>query len=148
METHGDRDKARRWTEFAAIMIMLGGILNVIWAIAALSDSKFFQASTGYILSDLKTWGWIVLFVGILELIAAWSIFNGGEFGKYFGILIASLSAISALMSIKAYPFWGVCLFGIDVLIIYALVSYGGGPPRVRRWPSSPGESSASGQLR
>lgn len=67
-----------------------------------------------------------MLFVGVLELVASWSIWTGGEFGRYFGIVVASLNAVSALMSIKAYPFWGVCLFGIDILIIYALVTYGG----------------------
>jgi hypothetical protein len=126
MDAHHDDHTARRWTEYAAIMIMLAGILNVIWAIAALSNSKFFQTTSGYILSDLHTWGWITLVVGLLELAAAYSIWNGGDFGKYFGILVATLNAISALMSIKAYPFWAICLFAIDILIIYALVTYGG----------------------
>ena len=51
---------------------------------------------------------------------------TGGEFGRWFGIVVAMLNAVSALVSIKAYPFWGICLFAIDVMIIYALVSYGG----------------------
>ena len=108
-------------------MITLGGVLNVIWGIAALTNPGFFQATTGYIVSDLHTWGWIVLFVGALELIAGWSIWTGGEFGRYFGITVATLNAVSALMSINAYPVWGLCLFAIDILIVYALVTYGGG---------------------
>jgi hypothetical protein len=112
--------------EFAAIMIMLGGILNVIWGIIALTSSRSFQAS-GYVVTDLHTWGWIVLFVGVLELVAAWSIWTGGEFGRYFGIVVAMLNAVSALVSIKAYPSWGICLFATDIPIIYALVTYGGG---------------------
>ena len=39
---------------------------------------------------------------------------------------VTPFNAISALLSIKAYPFWGICLFAIDVLVIYALVNYGG----------------------
>jgi uncharacterized RDD family membrane protein YckC len=123
---HADEHTARHWTEFAAIMIGLGGILNVIWGIAALSDAKLFQTGTGYSLSELHTVGWISLLVGILMLGAAYSIWNGGDFGKYFGILVAGLNAISALLSIKAEPFWAICVFAIDVLIIYALVHYGG----------------------
>jgi len=107
-------------------MIMLGGILNVIWGIIALTNSNYFQA-IGYVVTNLHTWGWIVLFVGILELVAAWSIWTGGEFGRWLGIIVAMLNAVSALVSIKAYPFWGLCLFAIDVMIIYALVTYGGG---------------------
>jgi hypothetical protein len=67
-----------------------------------------------------------MLLVGILELVAAWSIWSGGEFGRYFSIVVAMLDAVSALVSINAYPVWGVCLFALDVLVIYALVNYGG----------------------
>ncbi len=113
------------WVVFAGIMIVIAGVLNVIWGIAAINSSSFFTHGS-YIVSDLVTWGWIVLIIGVLELIAAYSIFNGGEFGRWFGILASSLNAISALLSIKAYPFWGICVFGIDILIIYGLASYGG----------------------
>jgi len=126
VDSQGNEPTARRWTEFAAVMIMLGGILNVIWGIIALTNSNYFQA-IGYVVTNLHTWGWIVLFVGILELVAAWSIWTGGEFGRWLGIIVAMLNAVSALVSIKAYPFWGLCLFAIDVMIIYALVTYGGG---------------------
>ena len=112
------------WITFAGVMVTLAGFLNAIWGIAAISG--FFQSNATYMASDLRTWGWIVLIVGVLELTAAYSIFRGGEFGRWFGILIAAVNAASSLMSIKADPAWGICLFAIDVLIIYALATYGG----------------------
>jgi hypothetical protein len=112
------------WITFAGVMVTLAGFLNTIWGIAAISG--FFGANAGYVASDLHTWGWIVLIVGVLELAAAYSIFQGGEFGRWFGILIAGVNAISALMSIKADAAWGICLVAIDVLIIYDLATYGG----------------------
>ena len=114
------------WVTFAGIMIMLAGVLNLIWGIAAISSSGFFVPHAGYIVSNLHTWGWISVAVGVLELAAATSIWSGGEFGRWFGIFAASLNAVSALMTIKAYPFWGICVFAIDLLIIYGLVAYGG----------------------
>lgn len=133
-----DAQKGRHWTEFAAIMIGLAGVLNVVWGIAAITDTQFFQSGSGITTSDLHTIGWITLLSGLLECGAAYSIWNGGQFGKYFGILVASLNAISVLLSIKAYPFWGICVFAIDVLIIYALVHYGGQGSNTHR-PTSPG---------
>ena len=41
-----------------------------------------------------------------------------------FGIGAASLSMIGALLSIPAYPFWSLAIFGIDILIIYGLATY------------------------
>jgi len=121
-----DSESGTGWIVFAGIMVLIAGTLNVIWGIAAISTSKFFIVHANYILSDLHTWGWIVLLIGIVELFAAYSIWNGGEFGRWFGIVMATLNAIAALMTIRAYPLWGLCLFAVDILIIYALVAYGG----------------------
>ena len=114
------------WVLFAGIMLMIVGVLNAIYGIAAIDKSSFFVADTQYILSDLNTWGWVLLIVGILQLIAAFSIWRGGSFGRWFGIATASLNSIAALLAIPAYPFWSLAIFAIDVLVIYGLTSYGG----------------------
>ena len=88
------------WWVFAGALLLIAGVLNIIYGIAAIGDSKFFTANATYILSSLHTWGWVSLILGVLELIAAFSLFAGGEFGRWFGIFIASLNAIGALLSI------------------------------------------------
>jgi len=114
------------WVMFAGVMIFIVAILNVIWGIAAIDNANFFLEDQRFILSDLNTWGWIILIVGILQLIAAFSIWAGGEFGRWIGILTAGVGAIAALLAIPGYPFWSLAIFAIDVLIIYGLVVYGG----------------------
>jgi hypothetical protein len=121
-----DEPEGAGWLLFAGIMIMIAGILNVIWGIAAISNSKFFTANATYILTELKTWGWIVLIIGVAELFAAFSIWAGGQYGRWVGIVAAGANSIAALLSIPAYPFWALCLFAIDILIIYGLAAYGG----------------------
>jgi hypothetical protein len=121
-------DQGSGWVLFAGIMISLAGVLNVIWGIAAIGNAHFFVHNTHYMVSGLKTWGWIVLVLGVLQLIAAFSIWQGGGFGRWFGIGVAGLSAIGALMSLPAYPFWSLTIFALDVLIIYGLAAYGGRP--------------------
>lgn len=116
------------WVMFAGIMLLIAGVLNVIYGIAAVDNSKFFIHETQYILSDLNTWGWITIVLGALQIIAAFSIWAGGAFGRWFGIAVASLSAIGALLEIPAYPFWSLTIFAIDILIIYGLAAYGGQP--------------------
>ncbi len=113
------------WILFAGIMILIAGILNIVYGIAAIDNSKFFAGHTEFVVSSLKTWGWITLIIGILEVLAAFSIWAGGAFGAIFGIFAASISAIGALLSIPAYPFLSLAIFAIDILIIYGLAAYG-----------------------
>jgi hypothetical protein len=109
------------WWVFAGVLLLVAGVLNIIYGIAAIGDSKFFTENATYIISGLHTWGWIILILGVLELVAAFSLFSGGEFGRWFGIFIASLNAIGALLSIPAYPFWSLAIFALAIIIIYKL---------------------------
>jgi hypothetical protein len=118
------------WSSFAAIMVLLAGLLNAIWGIAAIDSANFFLEDERFIFSDLNTWGWIIVIVGVIQVFAAFSIWAGGQFGRWIGIIAASVSAIGALLSIPGYPFWSLAVFGIDLLIIYGLSAYGGRRPR------------------
>jgi hypothetical protein len=114
------------WVTFAGVMLFIVGVLNVIYGIAAIGDSSFFVQDQRYILSNLNTWGWVTLILGLFQLFAAFSLWSGGLYGRIFAIVAASLSAIAALLSIPAYPFWSLAIFAIDVLVIYGLAAYGG----------------------
>ncbi len=119
-------EKGAGWIAFAGIMLSIIGILNIIYGIAAIGDSSFFVHNTKYILSNLNTWGWVTLIIGVIQVIAAFSIWSGGEFGRWIGILVAGVSMIGALLALPAYPLWSLAVFAVDVLIIYGLAAYGG----------------------
>jgi hypothetical protein len=114
------------WLLFAGIMIAAVGILNVMYGIAAIGNSSFFVGDARFILSDLNTWGWVMLVLGALQVAAALSIWAGGTYGRWFGIAVATFNSIGALLSIPAYPFWSLAIFAIDVLVIFGLTVYGG----------------------
>jgi hypothetical protein len=118
--------RATGWWTFAGIMLSIAGVLNIIWGIAAIDDASFFTENARYLVfSDLNTWGWVILVVGVIQLIAAFSLFSGGGFGRWVGIFAASLSALSALLSISAAPFWALCIFALAVIVIYELAKPG-----------------------
>jgi hypothetical protein len=121
-----DEPTGAGWLMFAGIMLLIAGVLNVIYGIAAIGNSNFFINDQKYILSDLNTWGWVTLIIGVLQVVAAFSIWAGNQFGRWFGIGAAALSSIGALLSIPAYPFWSLAIFAVDILIIYGLAAYGG----------------------
>jgi len=68
----------------------------------------------------------VTLVIGAVQMVAAFSIWNGRAFGRWLGIAMAAASAIAALLSIPAYPFWSLAIFAIDIMIIYGLAAYGG----------------------
>jgi hypothetical protein len=124
-----DDERGTGWVLFAGIMILIAGVLNLIWGIAAVSDSHFFDSSTKFVFSGLHTWGWVTIVLGAIQVLAALSIWRGGVFGQLFGIFAASLSAVGALLSIAGFPLWSIAIFGVDILIIYGLAAYGGRRP-------------------
>jgi hypothetical protein len=122
-------DEASRgsgWVTFAAILLFLAGIWNVIDGIAAISSAHVYPGGTHYVFSDLNTWGWIVLVLGIVQLAAGASLTTGSEWAKWFAILVAGVNAIGQLLFLPAYPFWALSMFTLDVFIIYGLAVYGG----------------------
>jgi hypothetical protein len=127
-----EAQRGEGWLLFAGAMLLFAGFVNVIWGIAAIDDSAFFTDEGRYVLfDDLNTWGWFFLIVGILQVVAAASIWNGGAFGALFGVFAASLNAMILLFTVNAFPIAAFMLFIVDVLVIYGLVVYGArGRPR------------------
>ncbi len=115
------QSRVNGWWVFAAMLLGLSGTLNVIWGIAAIGNSDFFTANAHYVFSNLKTWGWITLIVGVIELFASASLFQGGGFGRLIGIVAATLAAIDALLSIPGSPFWSICVFALSIIILFEL---------------------------
>jgi hypothetical protein len=113
------------WVTFAGVLLMIDGVLSVIYGIAAIGNSNFFNDNAQFIFSNLKTWGWVTLVLGILQVLAAGSLWRGGLYGRIFGIAAASLSAIGALLSIPAYPFWSLAIFAMAVVIIHQIAAHG-----------------------
>lgn len=123
---HEEETSGGGWIGFAGVMIAIVGILNIIYGIAAISDSKFFVHGTSYIISGLNTYGWILLVTGVIQFCTALGILAGAEWARWVGIFIAGLNAIFQLVFVPAYPVLSVSLFAVDVFIIYGLAAYGG----------------------
>jgi hypothetical protein len=112
------------WAGFAAVMIFLVGVFNVIDGIAALANDDYYAVSQ-LLFGDLTVWGVIWLITGALQIIAALLIFNGSNVGAIMGIVFAMLNATAQILAIGAYPVWSVIILVLDGLIIYALTVYG-----------------------
>jgi hypothetical protein len=117
---------------FAAILLVVAGTLNIIYGIAAIDGANFYDDSTRYIFSNLNTWGWITVILGVIQLTGGFSLFGGGDYGRIIGIAAATIGAIGALLSVGgAFPFWSLGIFALCVIVLHGLIVYGEPePPR------------------
>jgi hypothetical protein len=112
-------------TLFAAILLVLLGTLNIIYGIGSLDDANIFVGDTRFILDDLNTLGWVLILVGALQLTGGFSLMGGGGYGKFIGILAATLGAVSAFFSIGgAFPWWSLAMLALCIWIIHGLVIF------------------------
>ena len=111
---------------FAAILLVIAGVLNVIYGIAAISNGAFFSQHTVYVVFGLGFWGWVTLIIGLVQLTGGYSLFSGGTYGRTIGIIAATLGAIESLLSIGgSYPFWSLGIFALCLIVLHGLIVYG-----------------------
>jgi hypothetical protein len=107
---------------FAATMMILVGIFGAINGLVAIIDDNFYRVPPNYTFdTDVTTWGWIHLIVGILVFLAGLALFSGKTWAAVVAILIAMLSAVTNFFWIPYYPFWSILMIALDVFIIWSL---------------------------
>ena len=111
---------------FVGVLLMVAGVLNIVYGIAAVGDSSFWANETQFVFSSLHTWGWVTIILGVIQLTASVSLFAGNAYGRLIGIVAATLGAIGALLDIGgAHPWWSIGVFAICVICIHGLFVLG-----------------------
>jgi len=110
---------------FASILLLVIGCFNLIYGIAAVAQSHVFTAHAHYVFGDLRSWGWITLIFGCLQLLAAAGVLAGSQAARWFAVAVIALNTIEQMFSIPAYPFWSLLIIAMDVIALYGLLAYG-----------------------
>ena len=125
------RDRGARQGEgywmivFAVALLVTVGFFNLIDGIAAIANSHVFIANAHYVVGDLRAWGWVVLILGTLQVIAAVAILAGSQAARWFAVVVIGLNAIGQMLFIPAYPFWSLLIIAVDVVALWGLCAYG-----------------------
>ena len=110
---------------FASGLLAVVGFFNLIDGIAAIANSHVFIANAHYVVGDLRAWGWVVLILGVLQLIAAIAILAGSQAARWFAVVVIGLNAIGQMLFIPAYPFWSLMIIAVDIVALWGLCAYG-----------------------
>jgi hypothetical protein len=120
-----ETEKGSGWVLFAAIMLVIAGFFNTFWGIGALAKADALYDATRLLFGNLTFWGWTWLIVGVLEVFAGFGVLSKSQWARWFGIVMASISALTAFFYIWAVPTWVLIIILLDVLVIYGLAEYG-----------------------
>jgi hypothetical protein len=110
---------------FASVLLVIVGVFNLIYGVAAIANSHVFTANAHYVFGSLRTWGWITLIIGGLQVLAAGGVLAGNQAARWFAVAVVGLSAIDQMFFIPAYPFWSLMIIAVDVVALYGLCAYG-----------------------
>jgi hypothetical protein len=109
------------WTQFAGILIIVTGIFNIFDGLVGFFRSAYYIGRPVY--GDLWVWALIWLAFGVLLVLAGYAILAGQSWGRWFGIVVVSLSALLSLTAVATYPFWVLTIVAFDILVLYGLTA-------------------------
>ncbi len=111
---------------FAATLLLLVGVLNIIYGIGALDNANIFVNDTRFVFSNLNTMGWVMIILGVIQLAGGLSLMAGNTFGRIIAIVGGTLGAISALFSIGGNnPWWSLAIFALCVYVVHGVIVFG-----------------------
>lgn len=110
---------------FASILLLVVGCFNLIQGIAGVANSHVFVANAHYVFGNLRTWGWVTLILGCLQLLAAAGVLAGNQLARWFGVAVLGLNAIAQMFYLPSYPFWALTIIAVDIVALWGLCAYG-----------------------
>ncbi len=111
------------WVTFAAVMVVIVGLYNVLSGAGAIAESDSVTARVQEVLYgiDIKTWGWFWLIVGVAQLITGILLFSRSTIGGLMAIFGATVSASFTIFLIFAAPLWAITVLALDLGIIWII---------------------------
>lgn len=116
---------ATGFASFAGVLMIIAGGWGVITGITAILNDELYLESPDYLYSfDLTAWGWAHLVLGALIVVSGAGVLGGAEWARVVALVLAGLSLLVNFMFIPYYPLWSLVVIAVDVLVIYAILTY------------------------
>ena len=112
------------WVTFAAIVMFAVGFLRIISGISYLADShKVNNLTLGLFGDNMWAWGIWDLGIAALAIWAAYSLLEGGEFGRIIAYIWAILVIVNGFLILGYAPWYGAAAIVLAGLVVYGLAT-------------------------
>ncbi|MFD3546515.1 hypothetical protein ACFWUW_13030 [Streptomyces sp. NPDC058655] len=123
---NGESAWAAGGTMFAAVLLLVDGVLSVIKGIAGIAKDDVYTRLGDYTFKfDVTGWGWIHLILGIVLIIVGAGLFKGALWARTMGVVLAGISVILNFMWLPYTPLWAIISIAIGLFVIWALCTDG-----------------------
>jgi hypothetical protein len=112
------------WVTFAAVALLVAGVLNLLDGLVALTQEQLYAADD-LIFGDTTALGTTFLVIGAIEVVTGMLVLKGRAFGQFLGVMVAGLNGFWHFLFIGADPLRSIPIMVVDGLIIYALTAHG-----------------------
>lgn len=112
------------WITFAAIVLYAVGFFRIISGISYLVDShKVNNFTLGLFGDNMWVWGLWDLGIAALAIYAAYSLLEGGEFGRIVAYIWAILVIVNGFLILAYAPWYGAIAITVAGLVVYGLAT-------------------------
>jgi hypothetical protein len=108
------------WMMFAAIWLLVAGAFNVVDGLTVIHRSNLIDDLL-FLFSSSSFWGWVLLIVGIIQLVAAFMVFSGNPTGNMLGICVAAFALFIWFFFVFVAPVGALIALVINGMVIYGL---------------------------
>ena len=124
--TTGALGRRSGWVTFAGITALVAGAYNGLSGLSTLTTDYARIEGVDELLFGINVdaWAWFWLIVGAVQVVTGVLILMRNAFGQLLGVLIAGLSALTAVFGIFEWPLWAFSVLMLDVLVLYALLTH------------------------
>jgi len=114
------------WIGFAGWLMVVIGALDFFEGLIAIIRGKYYVLTpTQIVVFDLRTWGWITLFWGIIVALAGFGLLSGAGWARWFTIVVVTLNIVEQLGFVGSaqYPLWALTTVALSIVVLYALLA-------------------------
>jgi hypothetical protein len=99
------------------------GLLNLFYAISVLAGSTIFITTASWLVGDARPWGWLMLVVGLIQLVAAPGVLLVRSWAAAIGLLSVLGHVAALVMFFPDAPGIAVALLLVDATVFLCLLS-------------------------
>jgi hypothetical protein len=116
------REQLSGWRSFSGIVLLLVGAFNVVGGLGALFREEVFVAGNEVLIADATAWGWLLLVVGLVQLVVSVGILGDRGWARMLGIVLALLSGVFHIVFLATFPLFSLAAITLSVMVAYGLI--------------------------